>query len=77
MKKTHTTRLLEYLKVYKSITSLEAIRDLGNTRLSGYIFILKKEGYLIDTKTVQVPTRWVNSDGSKKTTSVTEYSFRD
>ena len=74
MKNTHTTRLLKYLEDYKTITSLEAIRDLGNTRLSGYI---KKEGYLIDTKTVQVPTRWVNSDGSKKTTSVTEYSLRD
>ena len=77
MKNTHTTRLLKYLKDYKTITSLEAIRDLGNTRLSGYIFILKKEGYLIDTKSVQVPTRWTNTDGTKKTTSVTEYSLRD
>ena len=77
MKNTHTTRLLKYLEDYKTITSLEAIRDLGNTRLPGYIFLLKQEGYLIDTKTVQVPTRWVKPDGSKKTTSVTEYSLRD
>jgi hypothetical protein len=77
MKNTHTTRLLKYLKDYKTITSLEAIRDLGNTRLSASIFNLKEEGYLIDTKSVQVPTRWTNTDGTKKTTSVTEYSLRD
>ena len=28
---THYTRLLDYLKQFKSITSLDAIRDLGNT----------------------------------------------
>ena len=42
MKQTHYTRLLDYLKNYGSITSLEAIRDLGNTRLSATIFILRK-----------------------------------
>ena len=42
MRETHKTRLLDYLKNYGSVTSLEAIRDLGNTRLSDTIFRLKK-----------------------------------
>ena len=43
-KETHKSRLLKYLQEYKSITSLEAIRDLGNTRLSASIFLLKADG---------------------------------
>ena len=37
-KQTHKTRLLSYLNRYNSITSLEAIRDLGNTRLGSNFF---------------------------------------
>ena len=47
MKQTHKTRLLSYLKTYKCITTLQAIKDLGNTRLSAYIFALRKDGYNI------------------------------
>jgi hypothetical protein len=75
MKSTHKTRLLEYLVKYKTITSLEAIRDLGNTRLSASIFSLKKDGYIIHTSNVDVPTRWVKKDGTKKTTSVAKYEL--
>ena len=75
MKNTHTTRLLRYLKQYKTITSLEAIRDLGNTRLSASIFNLRRDGYDIPTRNVDVPTRWTNSDGSQKTTKVAEYQL--
>ena len=39
MKETHYTRLLKYLNDHGSISSLEAIRDLGNTRLSVTILI--------------------------------------
>jgi len=41
MKATHKTRTLNYLKEFGSITSLEAIRDLGNTRLADTIFRLR------------------------------------
>ena len=75
MKQTHKSRLLQYLVKYKTITSLEAIRDLGNTRLSASIFNLKKDGYIIHTSNVDVPTRWVNADGTKKTTSVAKYEL--
>ena len=55
---THYTRLLEYLKKHKTITSLQAIRDLGNTRLSATIFDLRKDGYAINSTDIPVPNRW-------------------
>jgi hypothetical protein len=50
MRKTHKERVLEYVERFGSISSLEAFRDLGNTRLSATIFSLKKDGYKITTK---------------------------
>tara|TARA_R100000781_G_C4060818_1_gene120936 strand:- start:257 stop:514 length:258 start_codon:yes stop_codon:yes gene_type:complete len=70
-KATHTSRLLDYLRKHRTITSLEAIRDLGNTRLSASIFNLKEEGHIFETKTVEVPNRF----GS--TTKVAEYKLID
>lgn len=58
---THYTRLLDYLKKYKSITSLDAIRDLGNTRLSATIHTLRKDGHNIESEDMQVNNRWGNS----------------
>jgi len=69
-KDTHQTRLLKYLKEYGHITSLEAIRDLGNTRLSATIFNLKEEGVLIETESTTVPTRWGT------TTTVAKYTYK-
>tara|TARA_Y100000385_G_scaffold164342_1_gene170325 strand:- start:1196 stop:1432 length:237 start_codon:yes stop_codon:yes gene_type:complete len=74
-RETHKSRLLDYLKKYKSITSLEAIRDLGNTRLSASIFVLKDDGHNIQTDNAQVATRWTKSDGSRKTTTVAKYTL--
>jgi hypothetical protein len=76
MKQTHYTRLLDYLKNYGSITSLEAIRDLGNTRLSATIFDLKRDGYIIETDTVKVPTRFTKPNGDKVFTSVAKYTLQ-
>ena len=42
-------RLLEYLLAYKSITSMEAIIELGDTRLAETIFEMKKHGYRFET----------------------------
>lgn len=74
-RETHKTRLLDYLKKYGSITSLEAIRDLGNTRLSATIYVLKDEGHNIETEDTKVATRWTNKDGSRKTTTVAKYTL--
>ena len=60
-RETHATRLMGYLKEKGSVTSLDAFRDLGNTRLAATIFILKQEGYRFETENVSVPTRWNDS----------------
>ena len=74
-RETHKTRLLDYLKKYGSITSLEAIRDLGNTRLSATIYVLKDEGHNIETEDAKVATRWTKKDGTRKTTTVAKYTL--
>ena len=59
MKSTHKTRLLEYLKTFGHITSIQAIQDLGNTRLSATIHDLRhKDGYIIFTDMVEVGNRF-------------------
>ena len=45
--KGHKQRLLNYLERKGSITTLEAIQELGNTRLSEYIRQLRADGYVI------------------------------
>ena len=74
---THDERTLSYLKIYGSITSLEAIRDLGNTRLSASIFKLRQKGYEIDSVPTTVATRWHKKDGTRKMTTVTKYVFTE
>ena len=44
---THKERTLDYIRQFGSITSLDAFKDLGNTRLSATIYALRKEGYNI------------------------------
>ena len=58
---THYTRLLDYLKEFKHITRLDAIRDLGNTRLSATIYELRKDGYNIISEDLTVKNRWGNN----------------
>ena len=43
-------RILNHLIEYGSITSYEAIKEYGCTRLSQYIYLLKKDGYVIDVQ---------------------------
>jgi len=43
--KTNQDRVIDYIKQFGSITTIEAFRDLGNTRLSASIYELKKKGY--------------------------------
>ena len=50
-------RVYEYMEKYGSISSLEAFRDLGVTRLSACIFILRKL-YDIRDEWDEVPNRW-------------------
>lgn len=65
--KTQKEEILEYLKNNKKITILEAIYQLGVTRLSAVIYNLKKDGYNIETQTKTIKAK----NGRK--TSVAEY----
>lgn len=46
---TAEDRIIEYLKTHNGITSIDAIKELGNTRLSAAIFNLKERGYNISS----------------------------
>lgn len=50
---TKTKQVLNHLKQYGSITSLEAIDMYGATRLSAIIFKLRNHGY--DIETIKMP----------------------
>ena len=76
MKETHLTRTLDYLHQFGSITSLDAFRDLGNSRLSSTIFLLRKKGHDIVSDTVDVPTRWLHDNGDRKFTQVVRYRLK-
>lgn len=68
-KTTHRARLLAYFEKNKSITTMQAFTDLGNTRLAVYICELIKEGYVINKKNKKVTTRYGYE------TTVTEYTL--
>lgn len=51
-------RVLNYMSDYGSISSLEAFRDLGVTRLSAVIFNLKRKGVQIKKVKESCKTRY-------------------
>ena len=70
MADTQNMKVLAYMKEHGQITSLDAFRAIGCTRLSGRIFDLKKMGYDIESTLEVVPTR----DGK---TRVAVYRLRE
>ena len=60
---TQLEAVKNHLEYYGHLTSLEAIREYGCTRLSHYIYVLRKEGLRIDT----LPTHSVNRFGNPVT----------
>lgn len=69
MATTQKEAVLNYMQKHGSITTLEAIHELGVTRLSAKIFELKKDGYDIRVRAIIVPTRY------HKKARVAEYSL--
>jgi len=67
---TQGNRVLNYMRQYGSITTLEAFKDLGITRLAGVIFELRKD-YNIVSKTEESRNRY----GEK--TSYSRYYLAD
>jgi len=56
--KSQSDAVLWHLKTYGSITSYEAIKEYGATRLSAIIFNHRKEGYEIDSMPLTKKTRF-------------------
>jgi len=67
--KSQSDAVLWHLKHYGSITSYEAIREYGATRLSAIIFNHRKNGYSIDSVPLQKKTRF------GKTTTISKYIY--
>lgn len=59
-KATQTRDVLEHLVRYGSITSFEAFKRYGCTRLSARIFVYRKKGYDIVTRQETVKNRYGN-----------------
>ena len=59
MKKVNQKEMvLNYLDHFKTITSYEAMRELGCHRLASRISELRKEGYEIKTEMINVKNRF-------------------
>lgn len=56
--KTQVDAVKWHLSNYGHITSLEAIKHYGATRLASIIFNLKEEGYNIQTTDIEYVTRF-------------------
>lgn len=54
-------RIYNYIKKHGSITTLDAIMDLGETRLSARIFELKESGVNIQDEWITVKNRFGES----------------
>jgi biotin operon repressor len=68
---TQCERIVEYINRYGSITSMEAMMDLGISRLAARISDLRDEGYRIKSE----PESGRNRFGEK--THYTRYSLED
>lgn len=55
---TQKQLVLQYLKDFGSITSLQSFADLGITRLAARISDLKEEGYSFKTEIVKQKNRY-------------------
>ncbi len=55
---TTKERVLNYIKEFGSITTLDSIKDLGYTRLSDGIYRLRKDGIEIKSRIEHGKNRW-------------------
>lgn len=66
---TQADRIIRYMQDFGSITSREAINDLGVYRLASRISELRKNGYEINRRMIKVKNRYGES------CTVAEYSL--
>lgn len=55
---TQANRVLNWLQSGQTITTLDAFRELGITRIAARIFELKKEGHAVNKRTLTVTNRF-------------------
>lgn len=55
---TQKEKVLQYMKDFGRITTLQAFQDLGITRLAARINELRKDGVLIETNFINVKNRY-------------------
>lgn len=55
---SQTKDVLDYLKIFGSITSIQAIKLFSATRLSAIIYNLRAKGYNIETVMVEATNRY-------------------
>ena len=60
-KMNKTKAVLQWLQSHASISSMEAIKEFGATRLSAIIFNLRKRGYDIETVECEGTDKFGNS----------------
>lgn len=65
MKYTQCQRIVEYMKQFGSISTLEAFNDLGVARLASRIHDLKQQGYKITSETKTAKNRFGESTSFK------------
>lgn len=66
MKQTQCDMVISYIKDYGSITTYEAFKELGITRLASRICDLKKLGYDFDTQIITKKNRYGEPVSFKK-----------
>lgn len=59
-------KIVFYIKMFGSISSMEAFQDLGITRLSARIYELRNEGYQFDEKFETAKNRFGESVSYKR-----------
>lgn len=57
MNKSHCQLILDDLQKGKKITPRQAMTDYGCMRLGARIYDLRKAGYIIQSRMIEVPTR--------------------
>jgi hypothetical protein len=75
MSKTQTSDILQHLKDGRRLTQKEAINQYGAYRLSSIIHSLRKQGHNIESKPLNVPTRYKKSDGTPRLANIVEYTI--
>ena len=58
---TQCEKIVEYIREFGSITTMEAFTDLGITRLASRIHDLQREGFAIDREIIKGKNRYVEN----------------